>query len=271
MRRPTGHGLHAHVAWVFDDRQAFVDAAVRFLAEGVRLGQRLLYVADAPGDQLVDDLAGLPDRDGLLSIGALAVCSLSDPNVPGAAMRPEERDLTYRSVLDAAAEDGYTGVRVAIDTTSLALGDRLTEQARWERMGDRLIVERPLAALCGIDRSVLPERAVEHLACLHPFVGGHDAPFALFTDRRGLVLTGEVDCLSADLLADALAATPPGPGMLALDVSRLRFVDGRAFAAIGQYAAATSAAGGTLVLTGARPIVRRLSELLDFDDHLVLA
>ena len=256
---------------MFDERETFVEAAVEFLAEGAMLRQRLLYVADAPIEDLVDDLAALPDRDDLLATGGLAGLPLADPRTPAATMDPEERDLTYRSVLDAARDDGYEGVRVAIDTTSLAAGDRLDEQARWERLGDRLIVERPLAALCGVDRRVLPDGAVDLLASLHPLVGGHEVPFSLFADRRGLVLAGEVDCLSADVLAAALAASPPSPGMLPLDVSRLAFVDGRAFGVIGRYAAATSAAGGTLVLTGARPIVRRLTELLDLDDHLVLA
>ncbi|MCA1672164.1 MAG: MEDS domain-containing protein, partial [Actinobacteria bacterium] len=171
MDSPRDQGLHAHLSWVFDRQDDFVDAAVEFLDDGATLGQRLLYIGNRPVNDLLDDLGALPARDLLLESGGLAVMSLGDPTVPETSMTPEERGRAYDAMVDAALADGYAGVRVAIDTTAMAV-DAVSrhEQARWERLGDRYITERPLSALCGIDRSVLGGKAASHLACLHPVV-----------------------------------------------------------------------------------------------------
>jgi anti-anti-sigma regulatory factor len=51
-------------------------------------------------------------------------------------------------------------------------------------------------------------------------------------------------------------------------VSQLEFIDGHALAVLGQYARLVGERGGTLVLTGARPLVRRVADLLDLDGRL---
>ncbi|MFN2503201.1 MAG: MEDS domain-containing protein [Acidimicrobiales bacterium] len=265
MDSPRDQGLHGHLSWVFDRRDDFVRAAVEFLDDGATLGQRLLYIGDRPVNDLLGELGALPARDLLLQSGGLAAMSLGDPTAPGTSMTPEERGRAYDAVVDAALAGGYAGLRVAIDTTAMAVDPvSRDEQARWERLGDRYITERPLAVLCGIDSSVLGGKAASHLACLHPTVHAPItlAPFCAYVEGDGIALAGEADGMSAELLGLALAATPPSGSTFTVDFSRLEFIDGRAFASLQRYAGALSARGGQLVITGARPVVRRLAALL---------
>ena len=63
---PTGRGfgLGDHLCWPFDGYDDFRREALAFLADGARLGQRLLYTADRPHDDLPRDvLDWLPDAD----------------------------------------------------------------------------------------------------------------------------------------------------------------------------------------------------------------
>jgi anti-anti-sigma regulatory factor len=271
---PSGHRLHGHLSWVFNGRDEFAEAAAAFLADGPAQNERLLYAADASVEELVADVSDLPDRDALLESGALVVMPLNGPEEPVASMGLEERERMFRSLIDSALADGYAGVRAAVDTTSMAAdADGRMQQARWERRGDRLIARRPLVALCGADRSVLGDLATAHLACLHPSVRApvELAPFSAFVHGDGLALAGEADALSADLLTLALEASPPEPATVTLDLGRLDFIDGAAFAAVERYAVALEAAGGRMVVTSARSIVRRMASLLGATDRIVFA
>jgi anti-anti-sigma factor len=268
---PIGHGPNAHVAWVFDGPLDFPTAAVPFLDEGATQGDRLVYIADRAERDLVADLADLPGRDRLLRTGGLVTMPLDDPAAPTRLPNPEPRDTAHRELIDAALAAGFSGLRMAIDISGLARdASTLAAQARWERAADTLVHGTPLSLLCGIDRSELGSSAAARLACLHPRVHASTelVPFHLFANGTGVTLTGEADGMCADALALALAASPPGPGRFTVDVSQLEFIDGHALAVLGQYARLVGERGGTLVLTGARPLVRRVADLLDLDGRL---
>jgi anti-anti-sigma factor len=268
---PIGHGPNAHLAWVCDRPLEFPAAAVPFLDEGATEGQRLLYVADRTERELVSDLADLPGRDRLLRSGGLVTLPIGDPAAPIAHPHPEPRQAAHRELVDAALAAGFSGLRVAIDITGLVRdASALAAQARWERVVDTLVHETALCMLCGIDRSELGSGAAARLACLHPAAHASSelVPFRLYADGTGVALAGEADGMCADALALALAASPPGPVRFRVDVSQLEFIDGHALAILGQYARLMSDRGGTLVLTGARPLVRRLADLLDVEERL---
>jgi anti-anti-sigma factor len=257
--------MHDHVAWVFDDDAEWAAAATRFVAEGLDRHERVYYGATGSPDDRHADLAGLPGRDALVESGAL---QLFDARVIAFADDDQRTDL-IRMAVDQALDDGYSGVRFAVDATGVAPGGDWDAQARWERRSDRLCQSLALTALCGVNRSVVGDEAVARVACLHPGTGGsgYPGPFSLFAVDGGLALSGEVDAAAAEAFDRALAHDEPGSGESVLDLSRVDFVDGRGIATIAAQADRVAAAGGTLLLTGASPTVRRLWELCGFDGH----
>jgi len=262
---PGGCDVHDHLAWVFDDDAEWAAAATTFVAEGLARHERVFYGATRSPDELLADLAGVPERDTLVEKGALQVM---DAGVIAAADN-HQRTTLIRMAIYHALDDGYTGARFAVDSTGVAPGGDWDAQAGWERCSDRLCQSLKLTALCGVNRSVVGDEAVARMACVHPTTGGSgpERPFSLFVVDGGLALSGEVDASAAEAFERALAHDEPAPGDSVLDLSRLGFVDARGLAAIAGRADRVAAAGGTLLVTGASPVFRRLWELCAFDRH----
>jgi anti-anti-sigma factor len=255
--------VHDHVAWVFDDDADWAAAATTFVAEGVARGERVYYGAWGSPAERRDDLADLPDRDALVDSNTLQIF---DAGVIARASNAQ-RETLIRSAIDQALADGCPGVRFAVDSTNVAPGGNWDAQAGWERRSDRLCQSLELTALCGVNRSVVGDEDVARVACMHPATGGsgEPGPFSLFAVDGGLALCGEIDASAAGALERALAHAEPAPGESVLDLSRLDFVDGRGMAAIAGLADRRAAVGGTLLITGASPMVHRIWELCGFD------
>jgi anti-anti-sigma factor len=262
---PGGCDVHDHLAWVFDDDAEWAAAATTFVAEGLARHERVYYGATGSPDKRCADLAGVPDRDTLVEKGALQVF---DAGVIAAADN-DQRTTLIRMAIYHALDDGYTGVRFAVESTGVAPGGDWDAQAGWERRSDRLCQSLSLTALCGVNRSVVGDEAVARVACMHPATGGSGRPesFSLFVIDGGLALSGEVDASAAGAFERALAHDEPASGDSVLDLSRLGFVDARGLAAIAGRADRVAAAGGILLVTGASPMFRRLWELCAFDLH----
>jgi anti-anti-sigma factor len=257
--------VHDHIMWVFDRDEEWTTAATAFLEDGLAHHERLYYGAARPLGELPADLAGLEGRDALLASTALQVL---DSRVIARAS-DAEREALIRATVDQALALGFTGARLAVDSSETAPGGDWDAQAGWERRSDRLCTTLALTALCGVNRAELDDEALTGVACLHPEVGGvaPPRPFCLFATGDGLALAGEVDAPSCEALARALAREETGPGDFIIDLSRVRFVDGRGMATIVAVGDRLAAAGGTLVVTGASPMARRIWELCAFDHH----
>lgn len=257
--------MHDHIAWVFDDDGQWAEAATAFVADGVARGERVYYGASGSPAARRDDLAGLADRDALIDSHVLQIF---DAGVIARASNAQ-RETLIRTALFQALADGCPGVRFAVDSTNVAPGGNWDAQAGWERRSDRLCQKLALTALCGVNRSMVGDEDLARVACMHPAIGGRGepGPFSLFAVDGGLALSGEIDATVSEDLERALGHDEPGPGEFVLDLSRLRFIDGRGIATIAGRADRVAAAGGTLVVTGASPMARRLWELCGFEHY----
>src|SRR5215471_3633712 len=189
-------GQDGHACWVFDRPEEFVGAALEYLTDGLRAGQRIAYVDSEPVERQRELLAPLGDVGAMIDQGALQLFELADLYEIGQPVDADAQVATYLAATDAALVDGYAGLRVAAEATALASEpDTWDAHVRWESIADRFISERPLSALCGYQREGLPDQVLADLAAVHPATnGGPPAyPFHLFTDSGALVLSGEVD------------------------------------------------------------------------------
>jgi hypothetical protein len=229
-----GLGLNGHACWLYDDDAELRRVAAQYLADGVTLGQRLLYVGGGEVEKLRADLALLGGADRLEASGRLQVASLEAIYDIDAIADIQERLATYAAATEGAVADGFTGLRVLAEVTALAANPAGWDaHAAWEWVADGYMAREPMSALCCYDRRVLPEEIARMLACVHPAGNADDpyVPFRLFGRADGFVLEGEVDCFSAGLLRRALAAAPEG---VELDLAGVRFMDHHAVTALSE-------------------------------------
>lgn len=225
MTRGRETGVSDHACWAYRGDADRAATASAWLAEGRRLGQRCLYVADLDREGLLRDLASMPDVPGALDSGALVVFPSSELYDLSGPIDAQAQLCIYAPAVTEALASGYTGLRVAADITPLvADASRRPAHLRWEQYADRYIAENPLAPLCMYD--VARVANLDAIACVHPLQGPADPLFSLYAlGRTTASLAGEVDASIADTLAEMLRAMPDTD--TSIDVSQLSFVDGR--------------------------------------------
>jgi anti-anti-sigma regulatory factor len=258
-----GLGSSGHVCWTYDDARDFSRPALAWLADGLRLGQRLVYVSGRPVDWMRRHVSALPDVDDLLDRGVLRLVSLPDVYDLDAPLVPEEQLAIYRQATEEAVAAGFQGLRVLADVTDLVADPaRRPAHLRWEHLADEFMAGHPLSAMCAYRRPVLGDEAITELTSVHPASNGTDAvsPFRLFFDDGTLVLGGSVDAFSSVLLGQLLDGSHVGPDTT-LDVSGLDFIDARGVATLAEWAKRL----GRVRVEGASPLFRRVWAVLGLD------
>jgi MEDS: MEthanogen/methylotroph, DcmR Sensory domain/STAS domain len=256
-------GLSDHASWAYDTVGERAAAAAAWLTDGLTLGQRAVYVADAPVDVLTQELADVPGRDEAIGRGALVVAeahNIYDFSTPADAATQLR---VYSAAVEQAIADGFAGIRVAADITPLVADPgRRRAHLHWEQFADRYITEQPLAPLCLYDRRKVGELpAIEHV---HPLNGPDPLPFSLYgVGPRRSALVGEVDAAVADPFAAALAALPDRDDTI--DVGALGFIDAHGAWVLQRALERRRATGRALVLHQPSLPLRRVWELCRFD------
>lgn len=250
-------GADGHACWCFDDQQEFVDAALDFLTDGLRLKQRIAYIGSEPVAEQRERLDALGDVGGMIDSGALQLFELTDLYRVGEPVDAGEQLAIYSAATDAALAGGFTGLRVAAQVTDLVTEPRTWDaHVRWESAADRVFAAKSLSALCGYQRGAVPPQLLADLAAVHPAANetAGSVPFHLFGEAGGLVLSGEVDAFSSEAFGRALgyARSPEEP--VSLDLDQLDFIDHRGLEVL---------AGSDFSIHNQPPVVDRLCELLE--------
>ncbi len=250
-----------HVCCVYRDAAQLLAAGLEWLRRGMDAGERVVYLADRPVEQLHEDIATLPDLDQLIETGRLVLLPLRALYPTGGPVDPESSLAFYAAQTQQALDDGFTGLRVFAEVTQLVREPEWrADHVRWEQVADQFMAEHPLAAYCAYDASVLTPEEAGLLSCVHPVrqdaVPG--ATFSLYAGKRGWAVEGEVDFFQARLLSSVLEWVPAEEDLV-LDLSRLAFVDAAGARAIGGY---PGAPGRPVVVRNAPRALSRLWSLI---------
>jgi anti-anti-sigma regulatory factor len=259
-------GLHPndHLCWPFDDFAEFRARAAEFLVDGLRLGQRVCYVARGDQAELAGHLESQPALAAALRDGRAEVISLETCYRTSTTVAPGDQVAAYAEATRAAVRAGFTGLRVAADATALVRSpDSLDAFCRYEHLVDRYMTGEPFSAMCAYHRAELPEPTIARLNSLHPVNNARCAPFRLHATKDGIALHGEIDSGSRELLPLALGNTEPPHGALRVDATGLRFIDHHGLLALHGFASSNAA---KLVLRSERSAVARLVSLLGLRD-----
>lgn len=248
---PVGYGPRDHLCWVYRRDSAWHDAAVPFLRDGIVGGDRLLYAADKDEEALLDDLAGLPERDALLDAGQLEVRPLAEAYAAlDGRFDIGAQVATFEQMSLAALADGYRSLRLAADLTALVASDDAVHRVvSYELLVDAMGARRPWTALCGYDLDRIGAPAARAMCFVHPVHrdGEEAVPARLHAGEAGKwCLAGEVDVATHEALRTALA-TLPGAGPVHLDVSSLEHIDVAGVRALAALAVMLAPAGGLVL------------------------
>lgn len=253
----AGLGSDGHACWGFDRPEEFVAAALEFLEDGFRHGQRLAYVGSEPIAEQRERLAPLGDVGRMLDTGMLQLFELHHLYRVGEPVDPKAQMAVYLGATEAAQAEGYTGLRVAAQVTDLVRAPQTWEaHVRWESTADQVLSPKSLAALCGYQREALPPELLADLAAVHPAANdaAETVPFHLFGEGDELALSGEVDLFSSDALERVLDLAAGDGAPASLNLQALQFID--------HHGVEVLAHRGCHV-RNSPPVVDRLCELLE--------
>jgi len=268
-------GDHLLLGYDTDEERETVLAA--FLLDGLASGQRglVLTPAEMPAGLALTFLEAHGCAvDEEVAVGRLAV----DPHLA----TPEglwDLDEVIRREARRAVADGFLGLRVSMEVLRGPAGRGLKTLHDSELLLDPVFASLPVLGICQYDRRVFDEGELAPLDGLHHgrVAADHVWRDDLLSITRtfvppGLALAGEIDDTNVTAVARALHAETARARIRAasglrtrLDLRDLGFVDVGAlrllvFSALGLYAA-----GGTLILYGVAPHVRRVMRVAGWD------
>lgn len=263
VRSAGGLGLHDHVCWLFDHPEELRAQITTFVTEGLEQGLRVLYVTSGSKQSQQGDLVGVPNLDEAMERGAVHFASADAMYRHDAKARTDFQIDIYEKLIAEALADGYTGLRLVVNATSLVQTlDRLAAFVGSELLMDSVMVRRPFSALCAFNRSDLASPATATLASVHPCSSPGATTFHLAAAGNGadVSIVGEIDFDTHPLFECALSCLPVDGEKLVVDVTRLSFIDHRGLAALGHLQTRT---GGPVRLRTRSRVPARLVSLLD--------
>lgn len=258
----------SHLCWGFADRADFRLRAAEFIADGLANGQRIVYIGDSV-EALSTELAAMDVGRAAVRSGRIDVRTITDVFRFGEAHDIVDAKASIQplpAAVEAAIAEGYAGLRLITDGTSLATSPRQRAAlSDLECLLDRMVAGHPLSAMCAFDLAVVGLSGLAEIACLHPTVQHGSTPFRVYAERRsGIAVAGSVDLACQDLFAASIDrwALRPEPTDQHVDLH----LGGAAF--LGHHSLMTldtvaAARGIRLELHSARRIVQRMAEILD--------
>jgi anti-anti-sigma regulatory factor len=258
-----------HLCWVYDDPASFVDAAQRYLAEGLARRERLLCVGDGLDVELRAAGETFGSIDALVAEGTLAFQRVGEAFVGGRPMNPADQWAFYDAAVRAARAAGYRGLRVVAEITALASSAAgRTGMVEWEHLADGYIASGSgMVAMCAYRRGALDADAVADVTAVHPQVHAPlDPPsFRIWFDASHVAVAGTVDTFGAARLARVLSTTRVAGPTAVLDLSELEIVDAAGCRTLAGWARSLADRGIRLRIQGAPRAVVRIWRLLGMD------
>jgi hypothetical protein len=276
----AGLDLYPHLCWACHGKADWADRALEFSADGIAAGQCIKLIGDASTEDLRSELAERvrSTTEGRAADGDLVevrdLTAYHRFRSDGCIIDLDATIAVHKAALDDALAAGYTGLRLAVEETSIARTKAQRDAAvRMEFLGDRARISLPVGSMCGYDVEEIGQDAVAELACVHPFISRGAAPFRLYAvEDADFGLAGAIDDVTAEgLFRTTLGRTvPPEGSELVVDARRAEFIGDRALAELDAHAARIDRTA--LVHTGtstvpspaARPALSCLT--IDIDD-----
>ena len=119
-----------------------------------------MFVADDP-------VVGQWPKD-LVDRGELVIASITDIYGSDRMVDAASQRETFATSLAEALSEGYSGIRVAADNSSLVdTPEQLRAWLAWEDMADHFLAENPITGLCAFDRTRVGSATLTEMTRAH--------------------------------------------------------------------------------------------------------
>lgn len=250
-------GTSPHVLLLYRDERHRQARLLSWVQQGLSRGEKVLY-ATVPDDPLLPlltngDVTSVPPlRHGQISV------------VPSQELFPRAKQA---ELVGLALDEGYPAVRLSARADVALAAGGLEEYQAVDALTDELCASRPVTALCQLDPGSVSDTTLATVMDTHSG-GVEHAQMRLRRQGDRVVLSGEVDFTSADLLARALASfcRRTAGRAVVLDLSELTFIDVAGCRALASGTDELRRAGGRLVVHEAGGHLGKVLHLLAIDE-----
>lgn len=163
-----------HICALYDGEDEQIAIAVDYLADGLRRGERCLYVAQSRA--ALTRFCGALTEDGVdaadaLQRGALHQATHAEAHLEGGHFDSERMMHLLNEAVESALRDGFVGLRTCGDMSWL-LGDAPGAEhvVEYEAFLTGFFQGLPASGMCQYDRRRLPGELVDHALSTHSSV-----------------------------------------------------------------------------------------------------
>jgi anti-anti-sigma regulatory factor len=258
-----------HACLTFGEREELFDLTAAFVRDGLAAGLKVVWLSDAGPGQAAGELA----RRGVavqpaLSSGQMIAAGYQDRLLSGQAFRADTAVRWLSGQLDSARDEGFPGLRVAVDMSwALRPVTGIEQLPRFEEGIAAVLDGTTASVLCQYDRERFDPVTLASVAGFHTRAVAAATWYADPVRRicrqyapAGLRIAGEIDYQAADHLALALAEIVRLDGDVTINMADLAFIDAQCTLLIAD-AARAIAASRTVLLHCAPEIAAGFSRL----------
>jgi MEDS: MEthanogen/methylotroph, DcmR Sensory domain len=165
---------HQHICALYETEEEQQTVASEYLADGLRRGERSVYVARSP-TALEQLRAGLTatgiDVERMTACGALVELTHAQTYLADGGFDTERMLALLKQSVESAVNRGFLGLRICGDMSWLFDGPRgSTEVVEYEAFVNPFFLSVPAVGMCQYDRRRMPAHLLDHALTTHPSV-----------------------------------------------------------------------------------------------------
>ncbi|MDR0345644.1 MAG: MEDS domain-containing protein [Nocardiopsaceae bacterium] len=226
--------LGDHACLTYGEREDLLDLTAAFVRDGLSAGLKVVWVSDEVAAQAVSELVrrGIA-ADPALASGQLAAVPSEGRLLSGKAFRTGQANEWLNSQLSACQQEGFQGLRVAMDMSwALQPVTGVEQLPEFEQGLAAVLAGGGVSVLCQYDRERFDPVTLGSVAGFHTrsvTASTYHADAVLRICRQyappGVRIAGEIDFRAAEPLALALAEAIRLPGDITINLAALSFID----------------------------------------------
>ena len=241
-----------HVCLTFGEPEELFDLTAAFVRDGLAAGLKVVWLSDEGPGPMAAELSRRGIAAGpALDSGQMTTAGCEGRLLSGQAFRAQEAVGWLASQLAASRDQGFVGLRVAVDMSwALRPVTGVEELPRFEEGITAALAGSTASVLCQYDRERFDPVTLASVAGFHTrsvaaatYYGDALLRICRQYAPPGIRIAGELDYQAAEPLALALAEAVRLDGDIVFNMSALSFADAPCTVMIADAARAAAAAG----------------------------
>jgi anti-anti-sigma regulatory factor len=223
-----------HACLTFGEREELFDLTAAFVRDGLAAGLKVVWLSEAGPGQAAGELArrGVAVQSAM-NAGQMIAAGYQDRLLSGQAFRADTAVRWLSGQLESARDEGFPGLRVAVDMSWALRPVTGIEQLPSFEEGIAAVLDGTTASvLCQYDRDRFDPVTLASVAGFHTRAVAAATYYAdpvLRICRQyapaGIRIAGEIDYQAADHLALALSEIVRIDGDITINMADLAFID----------------------------------------------